>query len=394
MTAHARWSDKLLIGFVGVCAFLGVYATQPLLPVLERTFHVDKARASLTISALTLAVALTAPLAGALSDRLGRKRFIVWNLIGLAIPTLLAATASSLRALIFWRFLQGLFVPGVIAGAMAYVGEQFVERKASAMSAYVTGTVLGGFLGRFLTGMIAARWGFRASFVVLGNLGLVGALLTGLCLPPARAFSPLTSSFASDLRANLREPRLLASYAVGFSVLFSLVGTFTYVTFYLDRPPFSLSPSALSFIFAVYLVGLVVTPAGGRLIDRLGYRRGFRWAIALSSSGILLTLLPRLTCVIAGLAAAASGVFVAQACTSSFVSTHARGGRASASGLYLMFYYAGGALGAWILAGPFDRAGWPGCVLCLLAVQGLTLLITALAWPPKRPDQRISPSAT
>ena len=68
---------------------------------------------------------------------------------------------------------------------------------------------------------------------------------------------------AAQMRAMLhhfRNPRLLATFTVGFGMLFALVSTFTYVTFYLAAPPFNLSTAALSYLFAIYLIGLVVTP--------------------------------------------------------------------------------------------------------------------------------------
>ena len=70
------------------------------------------------------------------------------SLFLLAVPTALAATATSLHALILWRFAQGLFVPGVIAVMLAYINEEWAGRGVGrAMSSYVTGTVIGGSLG-------------------------------------------------------------------------------------------------------------------------------------------------------------------------------------------------------------------------------------------------------
>ena len=64
----------------------------------------------------------------------------------------------------------------------------------------------------------------------------------------------------------------MATFLVGFCVLFSLVGVFTYVTFHLAAPPYSLLPGALGSIFFVYLAGVVMTPLAGRAIDRFGHR--------------------------------------------------------------------------------------------------------------------------
>jgi YNFM family putative membrane transporter len=175
-TARPEKSFELAIFAVmiaGACTFLNVYCTQPLLPLFQRLFHASEIEVSMTVGAITLAVALMAPVTGLIAETIGRKKVIVPALFALAVPTLLAATSQSLHALIFWRFAQGLFVPGVIAVMMAYINEEFAGRVGTVMSAYVAGTVFGGFLGRFLVGIIAAHWNWRAAFVTLGNPGSV-----------------------------------------------------------------------------------------------------------------------------------------------------------------------------------------------------------------------------
>ncbi|HET9598464.1 MAG TPA: MFS transporter, partial [Anaeromyxobacteraceae bacterium] len=112
----------LALGLAGLCAFLNVFATQPLLPLLGDVFGVSNAAAALTVSAPAIAVALAAPFAGALSDRLGRRRVMVGALFALAVPTLLAATSGGIPALIAWRFAQGLPVAGVYAVGIALAG--------------------------------------------------------------------------------------------------------------------------------------------------------------------------------------------------------------------------------------------------------------------------------
>ena len=61
----------------GVAAFLDLYSTQPLLPLLARTFHASTFTVGLTVTAPTVAVAISAPFIGRLADRLGLRRVIV-----------------------------------------------------------------------------------------------------------------------------------------------------------------------------------------------------------------------------------------------------------------------------------------------------------------------------
>ena len=67
--------------------------------------------------------------------------------------------------------------------------------------------------------------------------------------------------------AHFRNGQLVATYAVGFGVLFNFICTFTYVSFHLAAPPYNLSASWLGAIFVVYLDRL-----GADALDRLGGR--------------------------------------------------------------------------------------------------------------------------
>ena len=75
-TAHSTTRTAAVV-FAGFCAFLTLFAPQPLLPMLAREFRVSAAAISLVVSASTLAVAMAAPFAGVAADRFGRKRVIV-----------------------------------------------------------------------------------------------------------------------------------------------------------------------------------------------------------------------------------------------------------------------------------------------------------------------------
>ena len=91
------------------------------------------------------------------------------------------------------------------------------------------------------------------------------------------------------------------------------------MNFYLSDKPFLLGPAGLASIFGVYLVGAAVTPHSGRILDRIGYRRGMVWAAGIAAAGMLLTLIPWLPVIVVGLALGASGAFACQAAASSHV---------------------------------------------------------------------------
>jgi YNFM family putative membrane transporter len=334
-------------------------------------------------------VALSAPFCGLIAERIGRKRVIVTSTLLLAVPTLLAATATSLPMLILWRFLQGLVMPGIFGVAIAYIAEEWPPgRVASAMSLYVSATVLGGFLGRVVAGYpathrivasIAPSW--RLGFIVIAACDLVFGMVIARWLPHDHKPALAAVRAEGGMFRHLRNPRLVATYVVGFNVLFSLVAVFTYITFHLAAAPYFLTAAQLSSLFVVYLVGLVVTPLAGIGIRDAGSRPVLIAAVVASMLGVSLTLLHSLPLILLGLVLCSSGVFVCQSASTSYIQIAAPpGGRSSAAGLYVACYYAGGSA-AGVLPGFFWRfGGWPACVALVIVVQAVTIAVSAFGW--------------
>jgi MFS family permease len=376
----------------GFCAFLQLYATQPILPLLADVFHAGKVAVSLTVTAGGLGIALGAPIVGFVSDRLGRQKVIIWSAFLVMGTSFISATAGSLNMLIFWRFWQGVFTPGVFAITIAYINDEWAGGGvAAAVSAYIAGTVLGGFSGRMLSGLIAARWPWQWVFLALGTLGLAGACALLAWLPVERRLPrPATEdvSWAAAVKAHLQNRQLLATFVVGFCVLFSLVSTFTYVTFYLAEPPFHLRSAALGSIFAVYLVGAAGMPLSARLIDRFGNRIALALAIGAGVAGVACTLVPSVWMVALGLAICCSGVFTAQASASSFLGLAAKENRALATGIYAAFYHSGGSAGAAIPGFFWSLGGWPACAAFIACIQVATVTLALTLWQDHAPLAR------
>ncbi len=352
--------------------------------MLAALFHAGKARVSLTVTAATFGVAIAAPFAGQIADRIGRKRVITWSVALLGFTTLLGATAGSLEWLIFWRFLQGLATPGVFAVTVAYVNDEWPpDRAASAVSSYVSGTVLGGFSGRVLAGFVSEFLGWRWTFIIVGlmSLGIAWILAVGLPEEKRKRIQDEQGEFLTTALAHLRNRRLLATYLAGFCVLFTMVAIFTYVTFHLAGPPFRLGPGWLGSIFCVYLVGAVVTPLAGRGIDRHGHRIAILGAAGLGIAGALITLAPTVPMILIGLTLCSCGVFIAQSAAVSYIGTVAEHSRALAVGIYVSFYYSGGSCGSFGPAWIWDAWGWPGCVALIVIVQTILAAIAWFGWP-------------
>ena len=157
----------------------------------------------------------------------------------------------------------------------------------------MTGTILGGFTGRAVSGIVAADVSWPAAFVVARDPDRRrrrGADAVAAARAGTRERRGAHGPAAARSAHLVRNRQLLATCGVGFYVLFTQVAMFTYVTFHLAAPPYSLSTVALGWLFVVYLVGAVVTPFAGHWIDRYGHRAGIASAMAIGGAGALLTL--------------------------------------------------------------------------------------------------------
>jgi MFS transporter, YNFM family, putative membrane transport protein len=374
---------SLAVATAGFAAFVNLYSPQALLPRLASEFHVGPGEISALMTAGTAAIALSAPFSGALADVTGRKRLITAAMFAVVAPTLIMTFAGSVPQLTFWRFVQGMLLPPIFAVAVAYIGDEWPPSDVARVAGiYISGSSIGGFCGRFIPGLLTDVIGWRTAIQVMALITLIAAVIVAATLPPERNFvrsGGLISSLGQMIQ-HFRNRRLVATYAIGFGVLFNFIATFTYVNFHLAAPPYLFSPTLLGALFLTYLVSSPIVPWVGRAIALFSRRRFVLGMIALWVIGALLLLAPPVVVIIVGLTLCAVCGMVCQAVSTGYVTLTAKEGRSSAVGLYASIYYIGGSAGAFLTGLAWASAGWPGCVAVIVAVQVIMAVIVAVAW--------------
>jgi len=374
---------RVAVALAGFAAFVNLYAPQSVLPLMSQEFAVGAVQISTALTASTLAVALTAPFCGAAADVLGRRRVIAVAMFALVVPTVMIGLAPDLASLIAWRFVQGLVLPPIFVVTVAYIGEEWPASQVVGITGtYLSATSFGGFFGRFITGVVADLADWHRAFLALAGLTAVLALAVALLLPKERQFvrSAGLGAALTQMLGHLRNPRLIATYAIGFGVLFTFMSVFTYVSFYLAAPPFNLSPTLLGTLFVTYLAGVAVTPLTGRLVARFGRRPLAVGVIAVWIAGLMLSLIPAIPLIVAALVVCAGAGFLCQSLSTSFITVTARTGASSAVGVYVSCYYVGGSAGSLLPGLAWNAAGWPGCVALTAAVLLVMAVIVWAAW--------------
>lgn len=364
------WRERAAVFLLGFAAFLPLYAPQSVLPMMAAALGTTAAQTGAVIGATTLAVALAAPVAGPLTDRFGRKRSMLAALAALGPLTMLLTWCTTLDQVLGARFAQGMALPALLTGAVAYMGQRWpAAAGAGVVGVFVGGSAMGGFAGRFVAGLFGDLLGWQAGFAALAVLSL-------LCIPvvyrwlPADAPQP-AARLATHLAAafgHLRNRRIRAASLFGTTVLFAMTGTLSYVGFHLAGPPFNLGPAEIGLVFLVYPIGAAIAPLNGRLLRRLAVRRAILVAVTVCLSGQALLLIPHVAGVMAGICVFITGIFLCQSLALGYVGRTAETSPGAAAGLYVSCFYVGGSLGAVIPGIAWNAYGWAGCVAMISTV--------------------------
>jgi|SRR5262245_23984730 len=367
----------IVIGLIAFLTVVDLFATQAILPSLTQAYQVTPAAMSFAVNASTMGMAVAGLTVAFFSRRIDRRIGILISLCVLAIPTALLAVAPDITTFTALRVVQGLCMASAFTLTLAYLGEECSAIDAGgAFAAYITGNVASNLVGRLISAGVADHFGLAANFYFFSALNLAGAVLVYFTVRTTMPILPAeeTSSTSLDIWSkHLRNPPLLASFGIGFCILFAFIGTFTYVNFVLVREPISLGRMELGLVYFVFLPSVLTTPFAGAAVRRYGTRPTFWTALALAGLGLPLLLQPNLLSVLVGLVFVGAGTFFAQAAATGFVGRAATTDRGSASGIYLGCYFLGGLIGTAVLGQIFDRFGWLACV------AGIAVALTVAA---------------
>jgi YNFM family putative membrane transporter len=231
-------------------------------------------------------------------------------------------------------------------------------------------------------GLLTEYGSWERAMAVAGAIGLLAAAGFMLLLPPSRNFSQHERwhmrRHLRAWRAHLREPRLLALFAVGGLAMGGFITLLNYLGFRLQAAPYLLGPTGISLVFISYVFGAVAAPIGGAMADRIGRAPVMLAGLGVTIAGVLLTLASPLWLIVSGTGVAAIGFFVTHAIASGWVGHLARQARGHASSLYLVAYYVGASFFGWLGGWFWLHAGWAA----LVAFVSLPLFsaLLAAAW--------------
>jgi EmrB/QacA subfamily drug resistance transporter len=157
------------------------------LHTLTRELHTSLAWSTWTITVYQLGQIVSLPIAGRLSDSLGRRRMFLAYVTAFTLSSLLAGFATNIYVLIALRFVQALGGGGLMPSTMGVVADLFTRDRDRWLGLVTSFFPIGALLGPTLGGFIVTYSTWRAIFFINVPVGLVVLLLLWVLLPPSRA---------------------------------------------------------------------------------------------------------------------------------------------------------------------------------------------------------------
>jgi len=257
------WLTMFLVG-------TELFVFSPLLPVLAADYRIAPSVAGLSVTIFSLAYMLSAPLLGYFSDRIGRRRVLIYSLLAFALANILTAGAANLPSLLAVRLFAGAAAAGVSPSIYALVGSAAPpDRRATWLALVVSGLVASLAIGASAGGLVGVLFGGPSVFLALAGLGLAMVWLNRWVWPcdHGRAAAGPGTAGGDPLAVLVLARRLIPM------VLWStgLYGVYTYLGTGLTAVGFSTGQTAAAILFygCGAIVGVLV---GGRVADRLGVR--------------------------------------------------------------------------------------------------------------------------
>jgi len=382
--------------FAGFSTFSLLYSAQPLLPLFAHDFHLSAESASLAIGLATGPLAVGILVAGALSDRWGRRPMMVTAMFLAGGFSLVTAAAPGWPALLVLRFLTGVALAGVPAVAMAYVSEEVDhDSVGSAMGLYIGGSAIGGMVGRLGISLLTDVVGWRGAVALVGLAGIAMAEAFRRLAPESRHFLRSARPPREIARGFLdlfRDRAMPLLFLEAFVLMGVFVSIYNYAGFRLMAAPYSLGHAAVGAIFLLYLLGSWSSAWFGGVAGRLGRRRIFWMPVVLLIAGVALTAARPLALVVAGIGVVTIGFFGAHSIASAWVGRRALAQRGQAAALYLFFYYAGSSVLGSLCGIAWTHAGWPGVAFFCGALGVIALMLgLILRTIPPLPQNEVTP---
>ncbi|WP_320036420.1 MFS transporter [Halarcobacter sp.] len=370
--------SKLIIIVYTITILLSVmYATQPLQPLLAKEFDVSMTKASSFTAVIMLFLAISPIIYGYILESVKTKTVLKIALITLLITNFALSLANTYEMFLTIRTIEAIVIPAILTGAMTILAKDKENTKLN-MSIYVAATVFGGMVGRVFSGFIAEEFGWRIVFISLSFALLLAYFLINKI--EFRGDAELVKPKMIDIIHILKDKKYLVIYTLMFIVFFVFAGLLNILPFRIKELIPQTSETQIGLLYLGYGMGIIISLTIHKIINF--FKKEIRTIVAglgiflistlmfLSTNALILFSVVFIFCV---------GMFTIHTVSTRLANSLKASQRGLTSGMYLSFYYIGGAVGSIIPAIVYDKFGWDMTILLFASLLVFIMVFILLS---------------
>jgi MFS transporter, YNFM family, putative membrane transport protein len=368
--------DLFIIVYCIIIVLSVMYATQPLQPLLSKEFNISITKASQFTAIIMLFLAISPIIYGYILEKVNAKKMLINSSIILFISNIFLGLSTSYELFLLFRTIEALVVPAILTSLMSILANIDKENIKFNMSIYVASTVLGGLIGRVFSGFIATNFSYEFVFYSLSIAILLSIYFISKLSYEGEA--KIIKPQISHIIEILKDKRFSTVYILMFCVFFVFAGVLNILPFRVKEISSNVSEFQISLLYLGYGMGILVSLNSRKIINF------FKNEINTILFGLVLFLFITIFLVIKDILILflliflfCLGMFTVHSVSTGLANSMKASQKSLTSGMYLTFYYLGGAFGSYVPSIIYEKFGWNSVIymFCMILFGTMILLV-------------------
>ena len=368
---------KIDLSIIIYCIFMVLsvmYATQPIQPLLSKQFDISVVKASQFTAVIMLFLAIAPIIYGYILEKSNAKKMLMIASSILLVTNLFLANSNSYESFMFFRTIEALVIPAILTSLMSILANMDKQNVKFNMSIYVAATVFGGLVGRLISGYIATTFSYEAVFYSL-SIGLFISLFFIRKLN-YEGDANVVKPKLSDISNILKDSRFFTIYLLMFCVFFVFAGVLNVLPFRLKEISSDISEFQISVLYMGYSIGILVSLFSKKII------KFFKGDINTILIGLVIFIIANsfllnksVGFLFVMIFVFCLGMFTIHSVSTGLANYMKESQKSLTSGMYLTFYYLGGAVGSFVPSIIYQNYGWSVMIYMFI---GILIFISTL----------------
>lgn len=367
--------DLFIVVYCIIIVLSVMYATQPLQPLLANQFEISIVKASQFTAVIMLFLAVSPVVYGYFLERVCAKKMLFYSSLILLVTNIFLGLSHTYESFLIFRVCEALVVPAILTALMSILANIDKENIKFNMAIYVAATVFGGLIGRLFSGAIATTFSYEYVFYSLSFAIFISLFFIKKLSYEGEA--TLSKPRIKDITNILKDKRFVIVYLLMFCMFFVFAGVLNVLPFRIKDISSSINEFQISLLYLGYGMGILVSLMSKKIVKLfknelntilVGMSIFITVCFFLNSENVIFLFgMLFIFCI---------GMFTVHTMSTGLANSMKLEQKSLTSGMYLTFYYLGGAMGSYFPSFIYEKYGWDIMVYCFIFILLFVFIIT------------------